>query len=334
MVRKGLFFLSSSLLGSWESESSWKFPNHSPFCRRCACDSAPRWLGLTEEAPQSRCSTKACQAWRQRAGPGDLVGEGWALGGGNRQARWLRSGFNLGWGGGARPRERSGVPEHSTPHLLGWVLQIGSRHTPWGHAPTCMWGWGSRWGPAIVNQGSRRSRPSLGRWQSGRHSSVEIHSHPTMKAKKMLEAPLCGFVGPIEVTAALRSSLSLEGKGPPAPLRGAVLNQMTGPELAGDLPGMVSELFHESISTKFYLAPNETWHAFGQDQNRVEGSNSQAIGSLWSGCSGWSMSLLLIINFLNTNGGTKTHMHTFLQCPQIKTLYSMNSGNQSFLPEG
>lgn len=54
------------------------------------------------------------QVWRQRGRQDDLVGRGWALRGGNKQTRCLRSGFNLGSDIGAQVRGRCqgalGVP--------------------------------------------------------------------------------------------------------------------------------------------------------------------------------------------------------------------------------
>lgn len=109
-------------------------------------------------------------------GQDDLVGGGWALGGRNRQAGCLRSRFNLGSDGGAQAQGKVlGSLGSSTPRRLGWVLQIGSWHTPGGPLPPAP--------GAGVAGGAHLSltRPvggaglALGRWQSSRHSLVENH---------------------------------------------------------------------------------------------------------------------------------------------------------------
>lgn len=84
------------------------------------------------------------------------------LRGEDRQDRCLRSGFNSGSGGWAQAQVLGSLGS-STPHDLGWVLQIDPWHTPRQPAPTCFWGGGSRWGPLITNQASRRSWPRPGR---------------------------------------------------------------------------------------------------------------------------------------------------------------------------
>ena len=67
-------------------------------------------------------------------GQDGLVGGAWALRGEDRQDSCLRSGFNSGSGGGAQAQVLGSLGS-STPHDLGWVLQIGSWHTPSGLPP-------------------------------------------------------------------------------------------------------------------------------------------------------------------------------------------------------
>lgn len=102
------------------------------------------------------------QVWRQRGRQDDLVGRGWALRGGNKQARCLRSGFNLGSDLEAQVQgEVLGSPGGSTPHDLGWVLQIGSWHTP-GGLPHLLHGWGQQVGPTYRQPGQRAELARLG----------------------------------------------------------------------------------------------------------------------------------------------------------------------------
>lgn len=105
-------------------------------------DSHLAWLGLApRELPgdwagaQETCAElSVSQAWRQRVGQDGLVGGAWALRGEDRQDRCLRSGFNSGSGGGAQAQVLGSLGS-SMPHDLGWVLQIGSWHTPSGLPP-------------------------------------------------------------------------------------------------------------------------------------------------------------------------------------------------------
>lgn len=105
---------------------------------------------------------KVSQVWRQRGRQDDLVGRGWALRGGNKQARCPRSGFNLGSDTGAQVQgEVLGSPGGSTPCDLGWVLQIGSWHTP-GGLPHLLLGRGQQVGPTYRQPGQRVELAQLG----------------------------------------------------------------------------------------------------------------------------------------------------------------------------
>lgn len=116
------------------------------------------------------------QTWRQSVGRDGLFGGGWAFWGRNRRDRCLRSGFDSGSSGGARAQRKGlGSPGSSTPHNLGWVLQIGSRHTPGGlppPAPGAGAAGGAHLSPTRPEGGASLA---LGRWQSRRHSLVENH---------------------------------------------------------------------------------------------------------------------------------------------------------------
>lgn len=81
---------------------------------------------------------------------------------------------------------------------------------------------------------------------------------PYNESKEGARGPIVWVCGAHRGYSSIKVLLVTGGKGSSSrPLMGAVLDQMTGPELAGDLPGMVSEIFHESWSTKFYFPPNE-----------------------------------------------------------------------------